>query len=142
MAVATKARRRKSAAAPKVQARRGRPPKVVSGEATGGSSLLTKVEVLVAANKDLDAQNARLAKDNEVLKALLAKIERALKDSPVAAASPTSASTAAPTRRARKPVGAKRTPRTSADPATQAKRRAALAKAREALAAKRAAAAA
>ncbi len=142
MAVATKARRRNSAAAPKVQARRGRPPKVISGEATAGSSLLTKVEVLVAANRDLDGQNARLSKENQVLKALLGKIEGALKDSPVAGAVPTPATASTPTRRASKPVAAKRPGRAPADPATQAKRRAALAKAREALAAKRAAAAA
>jgi len=142
MAVTTKRPRRRSASAPKAQARRGRPPRLVNREPAGGASLLTKIEVLVAANKNLNAQNARLSKENEVLTTLLGKIERALKDSSGAAASTASVTAPPRGRRASKPVAAKRTRRTRVDPTTQAKRRAALVKAREALAAKRAAAAA
>jgi hypothetical protein len=100
------------------------------------------VEDLIATNKALSADIARVSKENDELKALLGKIERALKDSPMAQSAPVPVAEPAVPARARKARLTKRTRRPIADPAVLDRRRAGMAKARAALAAKRAAAAA
>lgn len=142
MEVAIKGRRRKPAASGKVQARRGRPPRAISVASSAGTSLLSKVEGLIASNKALSADIARVSKENDELKALLGKIERALKDSPAAQTSPAPVADPAAPARTRKGSAVKRIRRPITDPAVLDRRRAGMAKARAALAAKRTAAAA
>jgi hypothetical protein len=119
--------------------RSGVAPRPTSPAAAVANEMAARIAALIAAEKDLTAQNARLSRENEVLKSWLAKIERALGESPDFASTEPSAAAGRRAPGARELTVTRRTQRTVSNPAISAKRRASLAKAREALAAKRAA---
>jgi hypothetical protein len=137
---APRVRRRRTTTQANAVADSLRSPGADGAATTSAVDIASRIKSLIAANRKLTAQNARLSREVEVLTSGLAKIERTLNQSGVPAPSTTTAAGPTPASRVKKRAAAKPARRASVDSPTLAKRRASLARAREALAAKRAAA--